>query len=500
MAEVETVVETNYSNEILSSVGFEVAPTSSSPLVLASDAVDQADKASYASRMMTAITYAIANMQDGEKTLDQSLIERLIDRIDGLLVKQVAEITQHEDFRNLEKNWRGVYDLAQNVDFNKTKLSILDAGKDELQEDFEGNAIDISSSDLFQKLYTAEYDQFGGEPFGSIVGLYEFDRSEEDIEWLTVMGKISETSHAPFTAAASPKLLDCKEYKDLAEIKDIDGLMAHPKFGRWNEFRKTRAAAYIGLTLPRYMVRAPYDPDSNPARKGVLTGFKENINMDAPASSCLWGNAAIPFAKNLIRAFQQTGWCQSICGPTSGGMVSGMQMCHYNERDPNAYVLPVDFLIPDQKEYGFAKAGLMSMVYEKGTSNACFFSAQSVKLAEEFVDDADSENSQMATKLAYTYSTCRIAHYVKCMMRDAIGSEDDDSVISTKLNGWITNYVNGLPNPSALSKSFYPFKAANISVEKKSGMVGWYNCHIDILPHIKFEGMDVSMKIDTRLG
>ncbi|OIN83313.1 type VI secretion system contractile sheath large subunit [Francisella sp. TX07-6608] len=492
------VIETTYKcADILSAAGF--GQNNTFELITEEQLSNDKLQASYESRLMTALSILLSNKKD-ESVIDKNLIHRVTEMIDRMINKQVSEVLAHPEFKKLETSWRSVQEVANSVDFKNTQLSIMDVDKDELAEDFENNSVDVSGSDFFKKVYVAEYDQFGGEPYGALIGLYDFDKTQEDIEWLTVMGKIAEASHAPFIAAASPKLFGCETYNDLSEIKDIDGLMAHPRFGRWNAFRKTRAAGYIGLTLPNFMLRAPYDPVNNPVGKGPLNDFKEEVSLLVPDQSCLWGNAAVLFAKNLARSFEITGWCQSICGPTSGGKIEGLPIYNFNERDSNAFVLPVNLLIPDHKEYSLAKAGFIGLVYEKKTSNACFFSAQSLKASEEFEDPNDSENSQLITKLPYTFSVCKIAHYVKCMARDDIGSETDETIMSNKLNTWISKYVTTVPNPNALTTSYYPFKAAMVNVSKSHGMAGWYNCNIEVLPHIKFEGMDVTLKLDTRLA
>ena len=162
-------------------------------------------QASYESRLMTALSILLSNKKD-ESVIDKNLIHRVLELIDRMINKQVSEVLANSDFRKLESSWRSVQEVANSVDFIKTQLSIMDVDKDELAEDFEKNSVDVSGSDFFKKVYVAEYDQFGGEPYGALIGLYDFDKSQEDIEWLTVMGKISEASHAPFIAAASPKL------------------------------------------------------------------------------------------------------------------------------------------------------------------------------------------------------------------------------------------------------------------------------------------------------
>ncbi|AXA34584.1 type VI secretion system contractile sheath large subunit [Francisella adeliensis] len=481
-------------NDVLLSAGLNSCDTYE---IIEQDNIGSMDLESYEKRFLTALTVLLAN--SGDK-IDKDSVQSLIDKIDEVISSQVDEVLKDESFMNLERNWRSVYELASSIDNNKTKLSIIDVTKEELSEDFEINSADIISSDLFQKVYVSEYDQYGGEPFGSIIGLYSYSNTPEDIEWLNTMGKVAEASHAPFISAVSPNFFGENSFSNLSEIKDIEGLMSQPKYGRWNAFRKTRSAGYVGLTLPNFMLRIPYNPETNPVGKGVIPNFTEKLDMVEPQKSCLWGNAAVLFAKNLFRSYEITGWCQSICGPTSGGLVEGLPIYNYNHKDPNAFILPTNFLMPDHKEYALAKAGFISLVYEKKTSNATFFSAQSLKVSEEFEDDNDSENSQMVTKLPYTFSISKIAHYIKCYTRDVIGSEMDENNLNDKLSTWLNRYVTDLPNPSTLTRQYYPFKAAAVEVMKSRGMAGFYNCNITVLPHIKFEGMDVVMKIDTRLG
>lgn len=480
---------------ILDNAGFSDAEASVASVIPYSS-IGQGVASCYASRLKTALAILLAN---GNGQLGKQDVQSAVDKIDLILNEQIDCIIKHENFKNLERNWRAVESLATNINDSSTKLSILHATKDEISDDFDGNSVEIMSSDLFQQIYVNEYDQFGGEPFGSIIGLYSFDRSPDDIEWLTTMGKVAAAAHAPFIAAINPSFFGEQEFSSLRDIKDVNGLMKHPKYNRWNAFRKSRSAAYIGLTMPNYMIRAPYDPENNPVGKGSISTFKESIDFSAPHKSCLWGSAAIPFAVNLFKSFEVSGWCQSICGVNSGGLVEDLPIFSYSRREGEGYVLPTDFLIPDHKEYALAEAGFIPFVYEKKTSNACFFSAQSVKISEVFEDNNDSENSQLITKLPYTFTMGRIAHYVKCYTRDVIGSEADATIINDSLTNWISEYITVTPNPTPLTRQYYPFKAASIEVSKTEGMVGWYSCQITVLPHIKFEGMNVTMKIDTRL-
>lgn len=447
-------------------------------------------------RFISGLAAFLLNVDTKVGRLDKANILDLLGRIDTMVNAQLNEIIHHSQFKALESSWRSLNDLIQNTNFKANiMIDILDVAKDELLEDFEANAVDITGSALFKKVYISEYDQYGGKPYGTMVGLYEFEHTPRDEFWLKTMGKVAAASHAPFLGSVSPKFFGCDTPEELTAIKDLEGLLNHPKYGSWNKLRDSEEAAYLGLTLPRYVARLPYDPDRNPA--GDLN-FKEEVRGNQN-EDFLWGSAAILFAQNLVRSFEQSGWCQYIRGPKGGGLVSGLPVHTFNLRGEEEMKIPVEIAIPDYRELEFANAGFIPLVYRKGTADACFFSAQSIKRAKKFKDPKDSQNSQLVTNLSYTLSITRIAHYVKSIMRDNIGSSADAAYIKNSLESWIYQYVTTVVNPDDLTLRFYPFKAASVEVVEREGMIGWYDCNMAVLPHIQFEGMDVELKMDTRL-
>ncbi|MDY0162845.1 type VI secretion system contractile sheath large subunit [Desulfobotulus sp.] len=447
-------------------------------------------------RFISGLAALLMNVDPATGRFDKAIILDLIGHIDSMVNSQLNEVIHHETFKKVESSWRSLNDLILNTNFKANiMIDILDVSKDELFEDFESNAVDITGSSLFKKVYVSEYDQYGGKPFGSIVGLYEFSHTPQDEFWLKTMGKVAAASHAPFIGSVSPRFFGCESIEELAGIKDLEGLMNHPKYGSWNKLRDSEEAAYIGLTLPRYIARLPYDPVTNPTGDLVFSEeVKGNDNKDY-----LWGSSAALFAQNMTRSFAQSGWCQYIRGPKGGGMVSGLPVHTFNVRGENEIKVPVEMVIPDYRELEFANAGFMPLVYRKGTADATFFSAQSLKKAKKFKDPKDSENAQLVTNLSYTFSITRIAHYVKCIMRDNIGSSADAPYIKQTLESWIFKYVTTVVNPDDLTLRYYPFKAASVQVTPREGMIGWYDCSISILPHIQFEGMDVELRLDARL-
>jgi type VI secretion system protein ImpC len=447
-------------------------------------------------RFISSMAVLLMNIDTTTGRFDKGSAQEVIGRIDQIVNAQLNEIIHHDSFKQLESNWRSLNDLILNTNFKADiMIDMIDVGKDELFEDFESNAVDITGSALFKKMYVAEYDQYGGRPYGSMVGLYEFEHTPKDEFWLKTMGKVAAASHAPFVGSVSPKFFGCDSIEELSAIKDLEGLMNHPKYGSWNKLRDSEEAAYIGLTLPKYTIRLPYDPELNPS--GDLP-FKEEVDGSSN-KDFLWGSASILFAQNMLRSFAGSGWCQYLRGPKGGGLVTGLPVHTFNLRGEDEIKVPVEFSIPDYRELEFANAGFIPLVYRKGTADACFFSAQSIKKPKKFKDPKDTENAQLVTNLSYTFSITRIAHYVKSIMRDNIGSSADAGYIQSALQSWVFKYVTTVVNPDDLTLRYYPFKAASVEVNEREGMIGWYDCKIAVLPHIQFEGMDVELRMDTRL-
>ncbi len=437
------------------------------------------------------------DLNQAEKRFDKQSIQRLIADIDKLVEAQISEILHTEELQKMEATWTSIQDLARNTNFKANiQLSLLDIEKKEAYEDLERNLADIAGSELFKKIYAAEYDELGGFPYGGIIGMYEFENTPTDISWLQGIGKIASASHAPFIGNASPKLFGCDTMGEVNRLSDLEGLFSTPQYSAWNAFRDSEEAGYIGLTMPRYMARIPYNDTTNPA-DGI--NFTENVRGDDP-SSFLWAPASMLRARTLVRSFEQSGWCQHIRGMKGGGRVSDLPSYGYNIGGKDEFRAPTEISMPDYREYELANLGFIPLVHKRGTTEAVFFSAQAAQLTHRLMDPKDSESSLLAANLSYTFSVSRIAHYVKCIMRDNIGSTVNADYISGQIGGWISRFVTRVATPDDVTLSYYPFKAYDIEVTPVEGEIGRYRCKLSVWPHIQFDGMDVPFKVDTLLS
>jgi type VI secretion system protein ImpC len=419
----------------------------------------------------------------------------------------INHILHAPEVRTLESNWRGLADLVDDVSNDDVIIDFLDITRAELDADVKDNAADPFGSALFHKLYVEEYDRCGGRPFASMIGLYEFSHDEESINTLKVLQRICAAAHCPFISSVNARFFNLDSMAGVAAVTDLDAIMNHPRMAPWNELRDTEWSAYIGLTLPRYLLRRPWDHNdpgqSDFDRRNNQVQFVEEVHPEETGddTNFLWGNAAILFAKNMVRSYESSGWAQHIRGPRGGGAVDGLRSYTHTRVDGSEVTInPVEIAVPDYREYQFSKNGLIPLVQCKGEVRATFFSAQSIRRPKDFQEELNTRNAYLVTNLAYTFSITIIAHYVKVMMREYIGSIADATYIQHELSTWLSQFVTTVVNPDDLTLFHYPLKATRVTVEPKPGPFGWYAAIISVLPHAQFEGMDVELQLEAALG
>ena len=426
--------------------------------------------------------------------VDKKTFADLLARLNELVALQLNEVFHQPQLRDMEGKWRAIADLVERTNFDANiGLSLLDAAKDEIAEDMSTNGADIAASDMFRKVYTSEYDQLGGQPYAALIGLYDFTNDYGDRVFLKGMAALAKTSHAPFIASAAPSIFGVEDMSQLMEVRDFSAALDES----WTALRGQEEFAYIGLTLPRYIARRPYRPTDSAG--GVVRFREEPPSSEQEARRYVWASSAMLFARNLVRSFEGSGWCQYIRGVKSGGYLENLARIALEGADDEIRP-PLEVIIPDYGELALASAGFIPLVHKKGSTDAVFFSSQAMKQPQFGADPHISENSQLTCNLAYTFSIARLAHYLKRMMRDNVGSSADANYVKGQIDAWISRYVTTIVNPDDLTLRYYPFKAYTLSVAPVPGRAGWYDCNLTVQPHIQFEGMDVTLRVDARLS
>ena len=426
-------------------------------------------------------------------------IESMIAAIDKKLSDQINQILHHEDFQKLEGAWRGLHYMVTNTETDEfLKIRVMNISKAELGKTlkrYKGTAWD--QSPLFKKVYEEEYGQFGGEPFGCLVGDYHFDHSAPDVELLAEMAKVSAAAHAPFITGVSPTTCQMDSWQELANPRDLTKIFSTPEYAAWRSLRESDDSKYLGLAMPRFLSRLPYGARTNPVEE---FNFEEDTGS-ADHNKYTWANAAYAMATNINRSFKEYGWCSRIRGIESGGAVTNLPAHSFPTDDGGVDMkCPTEIAIADRREAELAKAGFMPLIHRKNSDFAAFIGAQSLNKPQEYDDPDATANANLAARLPYLFATCRFAHYLKCIVRDKIGSFKERDDMQRWLQSWITKYVDGDPAHSTeRTKSMKPLAAAEVIVEEVEGNPGYYTSKFFLRPHYQLEGLTVSLRLVSKL-
>jgi type VI secretion system protein ImpC len=440
-------------------------------------------------------------LKDAAFVSDDALnsIQAIIAQIDKKIADQVNLILHHDDFQKLEGSWRGLHYMVNNTETDEQlKIKVMNISKKELGKTlkkFKGTSWD--QSPLFKKIYEEEFGQFGGEPFGCLTGDYYFDHSPQDVELLAQIAQISAASHSPFITGVAPSTLQMDSWSELANPRDLTKIFSTPDYAAWRSLRESDDSRYIGMAMPRFLSRLPYGAKTDPVDEFDFEEDTESAN----SNNYTWSNAAFAMATNINRSFKLYGWCSRIRGIESGGAVENLPVHSFPTDDGGVDMkCPTEIAISDRREAELAKAGFMPLLHKKNSDFAAFIGAQSLQKPAEYDDPDATANANLAARLPYLFSTCRFAHYLKCIVRDKIGSFKERDDMEKWLNSWIKNYV--LTNPALATeedKARRPLSAAEVVIEEVEGNPGYYASKFFLRPHYQLEGLTVSLRLTSKL-
>jgi type VI secretion system protein ImpC len=428
--------------------------------------------------------------------LSATLDARIAD-IDRLISEQLSEVLHAPEFQKLEGSWTGLqYLCKQTSTGEQLKIKVFNATQKELVKDFK-TAIDFDQSALFKKVYEEEFGTFGGAPFAALVGDFNLGRGPEDMYFIEQMSHVAAAAHAPFLTAASPELMGLESFADLGKPRDLSKVFDTVEYAKWKSFRDAEDSRYVGLTLPRFLGRLPYNPKDGLSTEGF--NFVEQTD-GSDHGKYLWVNAAYAFGARLTAAFEQYGWCAAIRGVEGGGLVEDLPTHTFRTDDGEvALKCPTEIAITDRREKELSDLGFIPLVHCKNTDYAAFFGAQSVQKHKKYDSPAANANAVLAAQLQYIFSVCRIAHYLKAMMRDKIGSFASAGNVETFLNAWISQYVLADDSASQEAKAKYPLREASVEVQEVPGRPGVYRAVAFVRPHFQLDELSVSLRLVAEL-
>ncbi|SFN85448.1 type VI secretion system contractile sheath large subunit [Xenorhabdus japonica] len=441
---------------------------------------------------------SILDTGSNEEPINKLLVDKMIVELDKKLSEQMDEIMHAKQFQELESSWRSLKILVDRTDFRENiKINIIHATKDELLEDFEFSP-EIIQSGFYKHVYSTGYGQFGGEPVAAVIGNYAFSNTTPDIKLMQYVSSVGAMAHAPFLSSVSPEFFGVNSFTDLPAIKDLKSVFEGPSHTKWRALRESEDSRYLGLTAPRFLLRLPYSNVENPIKN---FNYQENVSRDH--EHFLWGNTAYLLASCLTDSFAKYRWCPNIIGPQSGGAVSDLPVHLYEAMGQVQAKIPTEVLITDRREFELAEEGFITLTMRKGSDNAAFFSANSVQKPKVFPNTREGKiaetNYKLGTQLPYMFIINRLAHYIKVLQREQIGSWKERQDLERELNMWLKQYIADQENPPTDVRSRRPLRAAEIKVLDVEGDPGWYQVAMQVRPHFKYMGASFELSLVGRL-
>lgn len=404
---------------------------------------------------------------------------------------QLDTIIQNEKFITLETSWRSLDFLQRHINTKEnTEILVINASKNALLEDFEDSP-DITQSSLYQTVYSAEFGQFGGRPYGLILGDFEFKSSAQDMALLQQLAKLSAMSHCPVISAVDASFFGIDDFKDFSRIRDIDAHFEQPMYAKWNNFRANPDSQYVSLTLPRFLLRPSHSHHTSDF------GYEES---NRGIKGGLWGNAAYALVTRFCNSFANYRWFVNVTGDEYGIIDDlKVQAGHGAVRSH----IPTEVMISDRSEPELVQNGFTPLTLHKASQKAGFFSAPSCRKADDFPATADGRqqalNQRLEIQLPYMLISCRFSQYIKIMQRENIGSWQTRSQLDQELSNWLKQYVSDMDNPAPSVRARRPLRNARVTVREVEGKSGWYVVSMTLTPHFKYMGLPFTLTERSKL-
>ena len=442
----------------------------------------------------------VSTILDPGTTVDKNVTKTInarISAIDEMMSKQLDKILHHDDFQKLEGSWRGLKQLVMGTETSETlKIKVLNASKKDLKKDFDA-AAEFTESALWKKVYEYQFGLYGGDPFAAMTGDFEFDKGPQDVALLSAITEVAAGAHAPFISGVAPEMFGMDSFTQMPDPRDLSKIFdkSNPENTKWLSFRDSEDSRFCSLVLPHTLRRLPYSPDDNP-----VEDFNYVEDVSGEHESYLWGNAAYDYANRLTAAFAKHHWCVAIRGPEGGGLVEDLPIHTFKSREGDVSAkIPTEVAIPDTREKELSDLGFIGLLHCQNTDFAAFFGGNSVQRPKKY-DKADATaNAKLSSQIPYLMCTSRIAHYLKSICRDKVGSFMSRGDCETFLNNWITNYVLAQDDASQDAKAARPLREARVDVIDDKARPGCYKAIAFLKPHFQLEELGVSLRLTADL-
>jgi type VI secretion system protein ImpC len=471
------------------------------------DQVVSATKQTEPDRAQDLVKNLVEQALAGTVTFDKNLsrtFDRAIAAIDAKLSAQLNAIMHDPKFLKLEGTWRGLHYLVQNSETSTSlKIRVLNLPKRELTRDLT-KAVEFDQSQLFKKIYENEFGTPGGEPYGTLIGDYEWTNHPDDVETLRLVSNVAAAGFSPFISGVGAGMFGFDDWTELSKPRDLAKIFDTQEYAKWRSFRDSEDSRFVSLVMPRVIARLPYGSATKPidefayeeAPSDAVTGASKPMGHH----DYCWMNAAYVMGQRMTNAFAQYGFCVAIRGAEGGGKVENLPTHVFTSDDGDADTkCPTEIGITDRREFELSNLGFLPLCHYKNTDYAVFFGAQSTQKPKKYDRPEATANAAISARLPYLMATSRFAHYLKVMARDKIGSFMEASDCETWLNRWISNYTNSNEKAGPEMKARYPLRESRIEVKEIPGKPGAYNAVAHLRPWLQMEELTTSMRMVARI-
>lgn len=434
------------------------------------------------------------------------MLHRDIASLDVAITRQLNAVLHHSGFQKLEASWRGLRYLAeQAAAAENVKIRMLSVSWRELARDLE-RAIEFDQSQLFRKVYGEEFDTPGGEPFSVLLGDYEIrprlgpEHPVDDVRVLRSVSHVAAAAFAPFIAGVHPAMFGLDDFSGLEQPLHLARTFDQDDYFHWQNLRKEEDSRFVGLTLPRVLMRLPYEDDGS-----RVDGFCFQEDVAGPdRSRYLWGNAAYAFGAVLIGAFGRSGWLADIRGvrrdEEGGGLVPDLPVHSFSTDAPGvAPKCSTDVLLTDLREQELSELGFIPLCHCPDTEFSAFYTNPSVQRPKQYDELAATLNARISAMLQYMLCVSRFAHYLKVAARDKIGSFTEAGECESYLQEWLQRYVTSDSDAGPEVKAQYPLREARVQVRANPEQPGSYLCVAHLWPHFELDELTASVRLTTQL-
>lgn len=440
---------------------------------------------------------------------DTPILERLVPHLILAIDKEISAcvdgVIHSEPFQKCERAWRGLKILTEAASrSNDVHIKIGNFSKAELRDDLRRGLV---RSRMYQMLHEGQYGRPGGKPYTAMIGTYGFSPSDADIRLLRHLSQLGEASHLIYVDAADvsffPPVGDDGKLEQFEGIErriaeDLPEIYRQERFEKWNRFREEESTRYVALTLPEFILRPLYSPEDEENHVKLFNYYEQAYRKEERdgqvRNNFIWAPASILFGEKMIESFIRSGWCHMVIGEESGGRVSNLP-----DMNQLAQRIPLSIGLSDKKAYSLRQLGFLPLSHISG-SEAVFYGANSIHKPPRFEDSEAGRILQysyrLGIQLPYLTIVSRFAHHLKIINRRNIGSFKSKEDVRQQMQGWINQYVSNSDNPDAETRMRRPLRAAEVTlVEEMAGGPGWYRVHIQLKPHIKFEGTYITLEL-----